>query len=102
MLILKDLSKLGRELNSIIFIDNLPKNFALQPNNGLLIKTWTNDLEDKQLLGLLELLLSIKNLEEIKDVRKIINYINSITPYKLIQESKNPYCNIDLNVFIDY
>jgi len=37
---IKDLSKLGRELNRTIIIDNLSSNFRLQPDNGILISSW--------------------------------------------------------------
>ena len=34
----KDLTKLGRELNKIIIVDNEKSSFCLQPKNGILIK----------------------------------------------------------------
>jgi TFIIF-interacting CTD phosphatases, including NLI-interacting factor len=39
----KDLGNLGRDLSKTIIVDNLAENFALQPDNGIFIKTWLND-----------------------------------------------------------
>lgn len=45
-LIAKDLSKIGRDLSRCIIVDNVADNFALQPENGIFIKTWYDDMED--------------------------------------------------------
>jgi len=50
------LSLLGRNLSKIIMIDNLADNFRLQPNNGLPIKTWNDEIKDNQLFDYLKLL----------------------------------------------
>ena len=47
---IKDLSKLGRDLKKVIIVDNVKENFTLQRENGIFIKTWINDFEDKVLL----------------------------------------------------
>ena len=52
----KDISKLGRDLTKTIIIDNVWENFQLQPNNGIFIKTWTEDLKDTSLSDLTPLL----------------------------------------------
>lgn len=56
---LKDLSRLGRDLSKIIIVDNIAENFALQPKNGILIKTWISDAKDTSLFELAPLLLKI-------------------------------------------
>ncbi len=55
--IIRDLSKIGRDLNKSIIIDNIPENFKLQPNNGLAIKTFIDDMKDSHLTDLLCILL---------------------------------------------
>ncbi len=55
----KDLSRLGRELSRVIIVDNVADNFRLQPENGILIKTWTDDPHDTALQELAPILKSI-------------------------------------------
>ena len=45
----KDLSKLGRPVESIIIVDNIAFNFCLQPNNGICIKEWKGEANDTAL-----------------------------------------------------
>lgn len=59
---IRDLSKIGRDGNKTIIIDNIPENFKLQPNNGLPIKTFIDDMKDTHLIDLLRILLGIRAL----------------------------------------
>lgn len=43
-------------MSKILIIDNLPENFKFQPNNGLYIKTWTEDMADEWLVSLAKIL----------------------------------------------
>ena len=56
----KDLSKLGRSLDRIIIIDNMPQNFRLQKENGIYIKSfWGEDNNDVALFDLIPILKNI-------------------------------------------
>ena len=55
----KDLSRLGRDLDRTIIIDNIAENFDLQPNNGIHILSWFNNPADTELLKLEPFLRSI-------------------------------------------
>jgi len=52
----KDLSRLGRELDRTLIIDNVQENFMLQPHNGIFICTWYDDPNDTALRALTPLL----------------------------------------------
>lgn len=52
----KDLSRLGRELSKTMIVDNNAENFQLQPDNGIYIKSWYDDPDDKALLELAPIL----------------------------------------------
>ena len=73
---IKDLSKLGRDMNKIIIIDNIEENYQLQPNNGLNISDFEGDEDDNELDFLLEDLLKLvqqpgKNVcDELPAIRK--------------------------------
>ena len=53
----KDLSRLGRELSRTLIVDNNAENFQLQPDNGIYIKSWYDDPDDKALAQLAPLLI---------------------------------------------
>mmetsp|Transcript_28983 Transcript_28983/g.63807 ORF Transcript_28983/g.63807 Transcript_28983/m.63807 type:complete len:457 (+) Transcript_28983:202-1572(+) len=52
----KDLSRLGRSLETTLIIDNVQENFMLQPNNGIFIAPWYDDPHDSALYSLTALL----------------------------------------------
>jgi len=56
MVFIKDLSRIGRPLNKTIIVDNVAENFSQQPDNGIFIKSWFDDMQDTALLELAPLL----------------------------------------------
>lgn len=76
--VLKDLSILNRDLKKLIIIDNIPSNFRLQPDNGIHIKSWTNDIWDKQLLYLSSFLKKLA-LDQVEDIRPYIKGLKERT-----------------------
>ena len=54
---LKDLSKLGREIERVIIVDNVPANFRLQKENGIVIRSWMGNKNDKELMELSKMLI---------------------------------------------
>ena len=64
----KDLSKLGRDLQKVIIVDNDAENFQFQPENGIYIKAWFNDPEDRALLHLQNILVKVA-ASPLEDVR---------------------------------
>ena len=65
---IKDLSKIGRPLNSTIIIDNNPQNYKLQKENGICIKSFLgDDPDDIALYNLIDILINI--VKEKVDVR---------------------------------
>lgn len=53
---LKDLSRIGRDIAKTIIVDNVAENFQLQPDNGILIRSWFDDMSDTALEELAPLL----------------------------------------------
>lgn len=74
MEVVKDLNKVKRDLKRVILIDNLASNLKLQPYNGFHIKTWTDDIADKELLYLSRILKDFV-VNKVDDVRKEIKKI---------------------------
>ena len=74
----KDLSRIGRPLDSTIIVDNVSQHFRFQKENGITIKSfWAKDPGDKALYNLIPILINIA--EEEIDVRDgIEKYKNEI------------------------
>ena len=67
--IIKDLSKLGRDIKKIIIVDNMPQSFKLQKKNGICIKGFYGNLKDETLKDLSNIL---------EKIRYDVNYTNDI------------------------
>ena len=68
---IKDLSRLGRDIDKTLIVDNVAENFQLQPDNGVFIRTWIDDPTDNALDELAPLLKEIA-LRNVKDVREAL------------------------------
>ena len=68
---LKDLSQFGRSLERTMIVDNNPESFLLQPENGILIKSWYDDVEDTALEEL-EIVLFMIVKSQMWDLRKAL------------------------------
>ena len=90
---IKDLSLLGRDMNKILIVDNLPLNYELQKNNGIEVPTWMNDINDTTLRDLALILKEIVK-RKIHDVRKVVKRIKKITN----KQNKLNYGKIDIEV----
>jgi Dullard-like phosphatase family protein len=75
---IKDLSRIGRPLDKIIIVDNMPQNFRLQKENGIIIKAfWGEDKNDRALYELTTILVNIA--KEGNDLRKgLVKYKDDI------------------------
>lgn len=71
---IKDLSMLGRDLRKTLIIDNLYESFLSQPDNGILVKSWYDDMDDTELLTLLPFLRGLVE-DRVPDVREVLKRI---------------------------
>lgn len=69
--LVKDLSLLGRDISKTIIIDNISDNFILQPDNGIFISTWYDDMRDRFLDKITPLLCEIVE-KKVPDVRRAL------------------------------
>lgn len=75
--LIKDLTKIGRDLKTVIILDNMPENFTLQPDNGIYIKSWRGDQNDKCLAWLLPVFINIANMRP-DDVRDVMQELKKL------------------------
>ena len=64
---MKDLSRLGRPEKDIIFIDNSPTSYMLQPECSLPILSWYNDKRDVMLRSYVPLLVEMARLNDVRE-----------------------------------
>ena len=69
---IKDLKSLNLKLNDVIILDNNPISYKYNKRNGLPIKSWHYDKNDKELIKIIPLL---NFLSTVDDVRKYISFI---------------------------
>lgn len=55
---IKDITRLGRDITKTLIVDNVPANFRNCPENGIHISSWEGSKKDRNLLSLLPKLLS--------------------------------------------
>jgi len=55
----KDMSIMGRPIESIFIIDNSPHAYSLQPENAIPCMSWFDDYDDNELLEFIPVLLKI-------------------------------------------
>jgi RNA polymerase II subunit A small phosphatase-like protein len=59
----KDLSRLGRDLNQVIIVDNSPASYILHPDNAVPVASWFDDMSDTELLDLVPLFESLAKVD---------------------------------------
>ena len=95
----KDLSKIGRNLGRTLIVDNLPDNFKLQPNNGIHIWTWIDDMKDTQLNDLGKILKDLISKQPV-DIRPIIKKLKDDINKKMRNNMNiNPFKGVNINKY---
>ncbi|UZJ54927.1 hypothetical protein CBS101457_004247 [Exobasidium rhododendri] len=64
----KDLSQLGREIETAIIIDNSPASYIFHPNNAVPISSWFNDPHDTELTDLCPFLAELADVDDVRAV----------------------------------
>jgi len=68
----KDMSRLGRDIKTVLIIDNSPSSYLFHPENAIPCESWYDDENDTELLDLLPL------LETLTKVDNVCTYLESI------------------------
>ena len=82
----------------MIIIDNLEDNFRLQPDNGIPIKTWNEDMNDNELYYLYKFLKQLHSFQ-IRDIRHLIKNVRKEINSKIKKGVTYPFSHINFNKF---
>ncbi|KAJ8253110.1 hypothetical protein GJAV_G00209240 [Gymnothorax javanicus] len=66
----KDLSRLGRDLNKVIIVDNSPASYIFHPDNAVPVASWFDDMSDTELLDLIPFFERLSKVEDVYTVLK--------------------------------
>ncbi|XP_069472939.1 carboxy-terminal domain RNA polymerase II polypeptide A small phosphatase 1 isoform X1 [Ambystoma mexicanum] len=66
----KDLSRLGREMNKLIIIDNSPASYIFHPDNAVPVASWFDDMSDTELLDLIPFFERLSKVDDIYTILK--------------------------------
>lgn len=64
----KDLNKLGRDLQKILIVDNSPASYIFHPDNAVPVKSWFDDATDSELLDLIPLFEKLSKVDSVYSV----------------------------------
>ncbi|KPM06469.1 Meteorin-like protein [Sarcoptes scabiei] len=65
----KDLSRLGRDLNKVVIVDNSPASYSFHPNNAVPVASWFQDMNDTELNDLIPF---FERLSKVDNVYKVL------------------------------
>jgi len=61
----KDLSKLGRDIDQVLILDNSPASYMFHPDNAVPVTSWFDDMNDTELHDLIEFMDEAANKENV-------------------------------------
>ncbi|XP_054167979.1 carboxy-terminal domain RNA polymerase II polypeptide A small phosphatase 1-like [Oppia nitens] len=74
----KDLGRLGRDLNKVVIVDNSPASYIFHPDNAVPVASWFDDMTDSELSDLIPFFDKLSKVENVYSVlRNANNSLNS-------------------------
>ncbi|KAH8300419.1 hypothetical protein KR018_004551 [Drosophila ironensis] len=65
---IKDLNRLGRDLQKIVIVDNSPASYIFHPDNAVPVKSWFDDVTDCELRELIPLFEKLSKVDSVYSV----------------------------------
>ncbi|CAG2100093.1 unnamed protein product [Medioppia subpectinata] len=69
----KDLGRLGRDLNKVVIVDNSPASYIFHPDNAVPVASWFDDMTDTELSDLIPFFERLSNKENVYSVLRNAN-----------------------------
>uniref|UniRef100_A0A0A9X8N7 protein-serine/threonine phosphatase n=1 Tax=Lygus hesperus TaxID=30085 RepID=A0A0A9X8N7_LYGHE len=84
----KDLNKLGRDLQKVVIVDNSPASYIFHPDNAVPVASWFDDMTDTEMLDLIPF---FENLSKADNVYTML--CNSNHPYNSTNNTTTNHVN---------
>ena len=82
---IKNLDVIGQDLKELILLDNNPISYSLNKKNGLPIKSWYYDKDDRELINITDILNFLANVNDVREyIPNIFNTPENNTNNKVI------------------
>uniref|UniRef100_A0A1C7CZZ0 protein-serine/threonine phosphatase n=1 Tax=Biomphalaria glabrata TaxID=6526 RepID=A0A1C7CZZ0_BIOGL len=75
----KDLSRLGRDLNQVVIVDNSPASYIFHPDNAVAVTSWFDEMNDTELLDLIPFFERLARADNVYQTLKTISESPSST-----------------------
>ncbi|CAG2168144.1 unnamed protein product, partial [Oppiella nova] len=69
----KDLGRLGRDLNKVVIVDNSPASYIFHPDNAVPVASWFDDMTDTELSDLIPFFDRLSKVENVYSVLRNAN-----------------------------
>jgi len=73
----KDLNRLGRDLQKVVIVDNSPASYIFHPDNAVPVQSWFDDMSDHELLDLIPF---FERLNRVDNVYSMLGNSNHTYP----------------------
>ena len=54
-------------MDRVVLVDNSPTSLAMQPDNGIPVRTWQDDTKDREMIDLIPVLHACRNAGKVRD-----------------------------------
>lgn len=94
----KDLNKLGRDLQKVVIVDNSPASYIFHPDNAVPVASWFDDMTDSELLDLIPFFEKLSKVENVYSVLCNSNHpYNTNTTSASILNQQQQHNNLQVN-----
>ncbi|KDR16246.1 carboxy-terminal domain RNA polymerase II polypeptide A small phosphatase 1 [Zootermopsis nevadensis] len=95
----KDLNRLGRDLQKVIIVDNSPASYIFHPDNAVPVASWFDDMTDSELLDLIPFFEKLSKVDNVYTVLCNSNHPCNTSPTSgLMNQSPPPQQHNNLQV----
>lgn len=82
----KDLNKLGRDLQKVVIVDNSPASYIFHPDNAVPVASWFDDMTDSEMFDLIPF---FEKLSKVDNVYSVL--CNSNHPYNCVNQQTSSH-----------